>query len=406
MQRVYIKQAKAIPVACPSTSSLKNSMQVDFYRHDLNALSTEAFARVIETPFITSGSVGREVEARIAAYFGVAHAALVNSWTNGALAALLALDIGPGDEVIVPAMTFIASANVAEILGAKPVFVDVDPESLMLTPEAVLAALTEKTRAVIPVHLYGQMTDMAGLRAALVTRPDIAIVEDCAHCFEGERDGDKPGAHSACAIFSFYATKNVTCGEGGALITDDKALYEKFLATRLHGMSAGAFDRFGGGSYRHWDMVRLGVKANLPDLLACLLPAQIATIDSRLQHRERIAVRYEEAFAGTPIRILPRNGNSKHARHLFVVHLPEVRDRVLALLAERKIGCAVNFRSVPTLTYYAEKYGYTPEDFPVSYEWGAGTLSLPFYPSLTLEKQDYVIKVMREEVVPMVESAV
>ena len=234
-------------------------MQVEFYRHDLNATSAEVIARVLETPFITSGSVGREVEAQLAAYFGVAQAALVNSWTNGAIAALLALDIGAGDEVIVPAMTFIATANVAEILGAKPVFVDVDPDTLMLTPEGVLGALTEKTRAVIPVHLYGQMMDILSLRTALAARPEIAIIEDCAHCFEGERDGHKPGAHSTCAIFSFYATKNVTCGEGGAFITNDKALYEKFLATRLHGMSAGAIDRFGGGGYRHWDMVRLGV---------------------------------------------------------------------------------------------------------------------------------------------------
>jgi UDP-4-amino-4-deoxy-L-arabinose-oxoglutarate aminotransferase len=381
-------------------------MQVDFYRHDLNATSAEAIARVLDTPFITSGKVGREVETQLAAYFGVNHAALVNSWTNGAIATLLALDIKPGDEVIVPAMTFIASANVVEILGAKPVFADVDPNTLMLTPEAVLAAVTKKTRAVIPVHLYGQMMNMTGLEAALGARPDIAIIEDCAHCFEGERDGYKPGAHSTCAIFSFYATKNVTCGEGGAIITNDNVSYERILATRLHGMSAGAIDRFETGTYRHWDMVRLGVKANLPDLLASLLPTQIATIDSRLQQRESIAKRYEDAFADTPIRFPSGIGNSKHARHLFVIHVPgAIRDRVLALLAERKIGCTVNFRSVPTLTYYADKYGYEPEDFPVSYEWGAGTVSLPFYPSLPLEKQDFVIKVLREEVVPMIKSA-
>jgi dTDP-4-amino-4,6-dideoxygalactose transaminase len=147
-------------------------------------------------------------------------------------------------------------------------------------------------------------------------------------------------------------------------------------------------------------------QGDLPDLLASLLPAQIATIDSRLQHRERIALRYEEALAGTPLKIPALIGNGQHARHLFVVHVPkDVRDSVLALLSERKIGCTVNFRSVPTLTYYAERYGYTPKDFPVSYEWGAGTMSLPFYPSLSPEKQDYVIRVLREEVVRLVETA-
>ena len=380
-------------------------MQVDFYRHDLNASSAEAIARVLDTPFITSGNVGREVEAQIASYFGVAHAALVNSWTNGALAALLALDVGPGDEVIVPAMTFVATANVVEILGARPVFVDVDPATLMLTPEGVVAALTDRTRAVIAVHLYGQMVDMAGLKAALAVRPDVAIIEDAAHCFEGERGGHKPGAHSTCAIFSFYAAKNVTCGEGGALITRDKDLYDAVLTTRLHGMSAAAIDRFAGGRYRHWDMLRLGVKANLPDLLAALLPEQIATIDLRLHRRQALAERYIEAFTDTPIRIPTDVPGAKHAHHLFPVHVPkEIRDRVLALLGERKIGCTVNYRAVPTLTYYARKYGYDEGDFPVSFDWGAGTISLPFYLSLPLEKQNYVIKVLRDEVVRLIES--
>jgi UDP-4-amino-4-deoxy-L-arabinose-oxoglutarate aminotransferase len=366
----------------------------------------EAIARVIETPFITSGTVGREVEAQLTSYFGVAHAALVNSWTNGAIAALLALDVRPGDEIIIPAMTFIASANVVEVIGAKPVFVDVNPETLMLTPEGVLTALTERTRAVIAVHLYGQMMDVLGLKNALANRPDVDIIEDAAHCFEGERDGYKPGAHSTCAIFSFYATKNVTCGEGGAFVTNDKALHEKFLNTRLHGMSAGAIDRFKGGTYRHWDMVRLGVKANLPDLLAAVLPPQIRTIDSRLKQRESMAMRYQDALVDTPIRIPRRIANTKHARHLFAVHVPkEVRDDVLALLANRQIGSTVNYRSVPTLSYYAQKYGYSIDDFPISYEWGSGTLSLPFYPSLSLEEQDYVINLLKQEVGPMIETA-
>src|SRR5436853_245803 len=166
-------------------------MQVPFYRHSLKPEDAASVAAVLGTPFLTSGSVGRAVEAQLCAYFGVRHALLVNSWTNGAAAALLALGIGPGDEVIVPAQTFIATAN-------------------------------------------------------------------------------------------------VTCGEGGAIVTNDSSLYERLQQTRLHGMSAGAIDRFKHGSYRHWDMVRMGMKANLPDLLACLLPKQIETVDERLPLREEI----------------------------------------------------------------------------------------------------------------------
>lgn len=183
---------------------------------------------------------------------------------------------------IVPATTFVATANVVELLGAKPVFVDVDPATLMPTPAAIAATLTRNTRVAMPVHLYGQMCDVAALRRALGPRSDIAIIEDCAHSFESTFNGDPPGSHSDAAIFSFYATKNVTCGEGGAVVTRRPELFEAVLQTRLHGMSAGAIDRFEKNRYRHWDVARLGTKANLPDLLAALLPRQIATIRQRL----------------------------------------------------------------------------------------------------------------------------
>jgi dTDP-4-amino-4,6-dideoxygalactose transaminase len=369
---------------------------VEFYRHDLDATAAEAVGRVLATPFLTSGAVGRSVEEQLSSYFGVPHAALVNSWTNGAVAALLALGVGPGDEVIVPAMTFIASANVVELVGARPVFVDVDPDTLLMTPEHVVRALSPSTRAVMPVHLYGQMVDTRALRKAL-PRSDIAILEDCAHCFEGELHGEKPGAHSTAAIFSFYATKNITCGEGGAIVTRDTEFYQQFLKTRLHGMSAGAIDRFKGGLYHHWDMECLGVKANLSDLLAALLPPQIAAVDAKLARREHIARRYEEALADGPIRFPRAQGNGKHARHLFVIHVPPIwRDKILVWLGEHNIGSTINYRSIPTLTYYRDKYRYRPEDFPVSYEWGQGTVSLPLYLSLTNQEQEQVITVLRK----------
>jgi len=380
-------------------------MQVDFYRHDLLPSAAASVAEVIATPFLTSGAVGRRVEAQLADYFGAKHALLVGSWTSGALATLLALDVGRGDEVIVPAMTFIATANMPELLGARAVFVDVDRDTLLTTPELIARTVTPRTKAVIPVHMYGQMLDVSALRAALADRPDIAIIEDCAHCFEGELAGQKPGAHSSAAIFSFYATKNVTCGEGGAIITNDTALYERIVQTRMHGMSAGAIDRFKHGGYRHWDMERLGVKANLPDLLAALLPAQISTIDERLPQREEIASRYERAFADLPLRLPRTLTNGKHARHLFTIHVPpRIRDEVLGVLGSRKIGCTVNYRSIPTLSYYRDNYNYDPYGFPVSQEWGEGTVTLPLYPSLERTAQDYVIDVIRTDVVPMVEA--
>ncbi|MFY7781395.1 MAG: DegT/DnrJ/EryC1/StrS family aminotransferase, partial [Tagaea sp.] len=206
---------------------------MQFYRHGLSSADAKGIAEVLDTPFLTSGAVGKKVEAQLCAFFGQPHALLVNSWTNGALAALLAMDIGPGDEVIVPAQTFIATANMVELIGAKPVFVDVDPDTLLMTPEGAAKAATARTKLAMPVHMYGQMCDMKGLRAALPKT--VRILEDCAHCFEGTRDGEPPGKHSDLAIFSFYATKNVTCGEGGAIVTGDAELHAKLQQTRLHG---------------------------------------------------------------------------------------------------------------------------------------------------------------------------
>jgi UDP-4-amino-4-deoxy-L-arabinose-oxoglutarate aminotransferase len=365
----------------------------------------ERVAKVLGTPFLTTGAVSRAVEAQLCEFFRVPHAALVNSWTNGAIATLLALGIGPGDEVIIPAMTFIATANVVEILGAKPVFADVDPRTLTITPDGLSGAVTANTRAVIPVHLYGQMCDVAALRAVLGRRSDIAIIEDCAHSFEASYNGELPGTHSDAAIFSFYATKNVTCGEGGALITRRADLYEAVLQTRMHGMSAGAVDRFAKNRYQHWDMTRLGTKANLPDLLAALLPPQIETVRERLGLREALARRYEDSFRGNLIRLAYVARGVVSARHLFPIHVPPaVRDQSLAALNDRGIATTVNYRSVPTLTYYREKHGYAADDFPVSFEWGEGTITLPLFPSMTRAEQDYVITAVHDVVVPLVKT--
>jgi UDP-4-amino-4-deoxy-L-arabinose-oxoglutarate aminotransferase len=225
-------------------------VNVPFYRHSLTPDNSNYVAEVLKTPFLTSGPIGKEVETQLSSYFNVSHAKLVNSWTNGAVATLLAMDIGPGDEVIVPAMTFIATANVVELVGAKPVFVDCDPETLLITPELIKAAITRKTKAVIPVHMYGQMCDVKAIKDVLPTNQKIAIIEDCAHTFEAKFNNERPGKYSDVAIFSFYATKNVTCGEGGAIITNNQDLYQRILQSILHGMSAGAADRFKSGQYK------------------------------------------------------------------------------------------------------------------------------------------------------------
>lgn len=382
-------------------------MQVPFFRHSLDAGDANKIAAVLATPFLTSAGVGKEVERQLAEYFSVPHALLVNSWTNGAVATLLALGVGPGDEVIVPAMTFIATANVVELLGAKAVIVDVEPDTQLIGFEAVRRALTPRTRCVVPVHLYGAMVDVAALRReALSDRPDVAILEDAAHCFEGRLNGDRPGAHSDAAVFSFYATKNVTCGEGGAIVTRRDDLRDALVQTRLHGMSAGAADRFNAGRYRHWDMARLGAKANLPDLLAALLPDQIRDVEAQLAKREDLIQRYKQGIASPAVRWPAEPAGGVHARHLAVIHVPgAARDEALEILSAAGIGATVNYRAIHTLTYYKDKYGYAPDDFPTARAWGDGAISLPLFPSLTRVEQDYVIQVVNERIAPLAEAA-
>ena len=378
-------------------------MNVPFYRHSLTPDNSKHVEEVLKTPFLTSGPVGKEVESQICTYFNVSHAKLVNSWTNGAVATLLALDIGPGDEVIVPAMTFVATANVVELVGAKPVFIDCDPETLLVTPELIKAAITERTRAVIPVHMYGQMCDVKAISEILPPGQNISIIEDCAHSFEAKFNGERPGKHSHAAIFSFYATKNVTCGEGGAIITNDANLYDRITQAILHGMSAGAADRFKTGQYKHWGMEHLGTKANLPDLLACFLPNQIKTIDERLIIREKIAQKYETSFSSTKIRIPKKLDGTVHSRHLFPINVGgNVRDNVLVALGDANIGVTVNYRAVHMTGYYAKKYGFSENDFPISSSWGNGTLSIPLFPGLTTEEQDYIIEILVRKIDKMI----
>ena len=382
-------------------------MKVDFYRHPLDRSAADAVGEVLASGFLTTGRVSAAVEAQLCQYFDVPHAILTSSWTSGAMAALMAMGVGPGDEVVVPAMTFVATANIAELLGASAVLVDVDPETLLMTPQAVAAAITERTRAVIPVHLYGQMCDIAGIRAMVDAAERaggrrIYLVEDCAHCFEGTRDGERPGRHSDIAAFSFYATKNVTCGEGGAVIFRDSDLYRLTLETRLHGMTAAAVDRFAGGRYNHWDSERVGLKANLPDLLAALLPQQIRTIDARLGERHELVERYRNALAGGPVRLVADDPACRSAHHLFTIGVPGPdRDLAIARLNEAGIGITVNYRALPDLAYYGRRYPQARARCPQAVLWGRQTLSLPLFPGLTRAEQDHVIESVQRHVYPL-----
>lgn len=366
-------------------------MKVEFYRHNLGEEEIASVVDTLKGVFLTTGPKTKQFEQEFASYLDVKRVLGVTSWTNGAFLVLKAWGVGPGDEVIVPAMTFVSTANVVCHCGATPVFVDSDPTTGNLDLDHLEQKITARTKAIIPVHLYGHMVDMRKLRA-VADRHGLKILEDAAHCVEGMRDGCRPGNLGDAACFSFYATKNLACGEGGAIATNDENLAEKLLLYRLHGMSKSAADRYH-AKYQHWDMELLGYKANMFDIQAALLLPQLPRLAGLRDRREAICQRYAHAFESECIafpQVLP---GAVSARHIFTIWAPPGRrDVMLERLQALGIGVAVNFRAIHLLAYYRETWGCKPGDLPVAEKIGDRTLTLPMYPQLTDAEVDYVIQ--------------
>lgn len=363
-------------------------MKVEFYRHALDETDIANVVKVLNSVFLTTGPVTAEFERRFSEYSGLPHVAALNSCTSAMQLALMGLGVGPGDEVITTAMTFIASATCIEHAGARPVLVDVDPETGCIDPAAVEAAVTPRTKAIIPVHLYGVLCDMSALKDA-ADRHGLFIVEDCAHCIEGKRDGVRPGQLSDAACYSFYATKNLACGEGGAVATRSEELARQIKLLSLHGMSKNAAGRYH-GAYQHWDMLQLGWKCNMDDIHAALIVDQLNRLDALWERRHAIFERYERGFADSGVARPKVIGKSAH--HLYTIWVdPKRRDEILHALQERGIGVAVNFRAIHLLTYFKDTYGFEHGAFPNAEAIGDKTISLPFYVNMTDEQVDYVI---------------
>lgn len=366
--------------------------KVEFYRHNLDEADIARLVDVCRGLFLTTGADVRSFESAFAAYLGAQHAVGVTSCTAALHLALLAVGVGSGHEIITTPMTFAATANAVLYTGATPIFVDVDAATGVISAGAVRRAITPRTRAIVPVHLYGQMADMRSLKA-IADEAGVSLIEDCAHAIESSRDGVRPAQLSDAACFSFYATKNITSGEGGAVVTNSERLSNRIRVLRQHGMSASADERYS-GAYRHWDLEELGWKYNMTNLQAALLIGQLPRVEALWARREAIAERYEAGFRAYPgvsfPIVLP---GSRSARHLFTVWVdPDRRDLVLADLQASGIGVAVNYRAVHLLKYYRQTFGFSRGMFPEAERIGDSTITLPLYPKLTDEEVDYVIE--------------
>ncbi len=365
---------------------------------DVGDAEAQAVAEVIRSGWVTSGPAMRAFEQEFAAFVGSPQAVAVNSATGGLHLALEALGIGPGDEVIVPDWTFTATAEVVRYLGATPVIVDVERATLNIAPAAVAAAVTARTRAVIPVHFAGLAVDEQALLDALGGR-DVAIVEDAAHALPASAGGELVGGsqRSAATVFSFYATKTITTGEGGMITPSDPRIAARTRVMRLHGIDRDAFNRYT-SSHPAWayDVVAPGFKYNMPDTAAQMGRVQLQRAHAMRDRRQRIADYYSEELQDLPLH-LPAGGPAGwlHAWHLYVVRLHHKarldRDGFIAGMAQQGVGTSVHFIPLHQHSYW-QPFAPDPEKrLPVAVAEAPWAVSLPISSGLSDGQIEHVV---------------
>jgi dTDP-4-amino-4,6-dideoxygalactose transaminase len=353
----------------------------------------------LKSTWIGTGPRTQQFEEEFAAYVGARFAVALNSCTAGLFLSLVALGVGPGDEVITTPLTFAATANVIEHVGGLPVFVDIDPITLNLNPAMVEQAITPKTRVLLPVHFGGLPCDLNALQN-LASQHGLFLLEDAAHAVGSRFDGRMIGGRGNLTSFSFYANKNLTTAEGGMVVTDDPALAEKIRILRLHGLGTDAWKRFSHRRLMKSDILLPGYKCNMTDIAAAIGIHQLRKQESFLATRESYAHTYDEAFAHLPFKFQPRPSDldcNRHSLHLYVLVMQPKQfrasrdDMIEALLAEN-IGAALHYRPVHTHPYYRQKYGFTAEMFPHAASAGDSIFSLPLSPAMSRGNVDEVIE--------------
>jgi dTDP-4-amino-4,6-dideoxygalactose transaminase len=353
----------------------------------------------MESAWLGTGPRVARFERDFAAYQDLqpTQVAAVNSCTAALHVSMVAAGLEPGSEVITTPMTFCASVNAIIHAGLTPVLVDVDAATQCIDPAAIEAAITPRTRAILPVHFAGRACDMDAIMA-IADKHDLLVIEDCAHAIETTYRGRKAGTFGDFGCFSFYATKNVVTGEGGMIVGRDEASIARAKVLALHGMSKDAWHRFGDKGYKHYQVVEAGFKYNMMDLQAAIGIHQLARVERNWKRREAIWNRYMQAFADLPIGLpAPPATDTRHAYHLFTVMIDESRcgisrDAFLDAMNAQRIGTGVHYLSVPEHPYYQQRFGWRPEQWPNAMRIGRQTVSLPLSPKLSDADVERVIE--------------
>ena len=336
---------------------------IKFYKHNLNK-NKNYLTKTLGGQYLTSGPICEEVESILKKKFGKKSAFLTNSWTNAAISILLALKVKKDDEIIIPACTFVACANIIEIVGGKVVFADIDPKTKLMDIDDCLKKITNKTKAIMPVHLYGNLFPTFKLKKKI--RKNIYIIEDSAHAFSGEYNNKPLGFYADFLIFSFYATKSITCGEGGAILSNNK--------------------------YKPWDVKSFGFKANLSDINASLLKDQILNYKKLSNTKKTIYIKLKKKLSNLKQIKFPSNlKNNDRDYYLFPIGVNRrLRNELIEHLTSKKIFVTVNFKSITDLSFYKKKYKV--KNCVNSIKWGEETLSLPFHAKLKVGEINKIYK--------------
>ncbi|WP_372437056.1 UDP-4-amino-4-deoxy-L-arabinose aminotransferase [Pseudomonas chlororaphis subsp. aureofaciens] len=370
-----------------------NQVFLPFSRPSIGDEEVAAVEQVLRSGWITTGPKNQELEQQFAARVGCKHAVALSSATGGMHITLLALGIGPGDEVITPSQTWVSTANMICLLGATPVFVDVDPHTLMTDAATVEAAITPRTKAIIPVHYAGAAFDLDPLYA-LADKHGIAVIEDAAHAAGTTYCGRPVGARGT-AIFSFHAIKNMTCAEGAMFVSDDEALANRVRMLKFHGLGVDAYDRLTHGRKPQAEVIEPGFKYNLADINAAIALVQLQRLDAINRRREVLANAYLEQLRDLPVQPLQLpTYPQQHAWHLFILRIDAERcgidrDGFMKALQEQNIGSGIHFVATHLHSYYRQRF---PDVHLPNTEWNSARLcSIPLFPDMTLDDVERVV---------------
>ena len=372
-----------------------------FHQPSIDADDERAVLETLRSGWLTTGPRTKGFEKDLAAYTGAAHCVAVNSCTAALHLALEAVGVGPGDEVITSPITFASTANVVVHRRARPVFVDVEPDTFNIDPAAIERAITPRTKALIPVDFAGQPCDLDAIMA-IGARHGIPVIEDAAHAIGAEYKGRRIGGVADMTCFSFYATKNITSGEGGALTTNRQDWADRIAVMALHGISRDAWKRYGTEGYRHWDIIAPGYKYNMFDLQAALVRSQFEKMESF--HRRRVAIkqRLDADLGHLPEITLPvERPWASHAYHLYPILvrtevLSADRDTLMNAIQAENIGIGIHFRAVHLHPFYVETFGFRRGMFPIAEAYSDRTISLPLYPKMTDQDADDVVSAVKK----------